>query len=817
MSTTANSAPTSSPSPSTPPSSAEYAPVLTAVVDLAISGMTCAACVNRVEKKLNKHPHLAATVNLATEKAQVEVFSPKITPNQITEIIEKAGYGAKVIKHTAISAQGTAHTLLAADLSQIESATLTANQRHQQNLQRRLIVSFICSVPVVALSMYSPWQFINWQWLALCLTIPVALWAAYPFHRGAYLNILHGTTTMDTLVSLGVLTSFGYSLWALVATEAGSPGYQMYMTGLHHLKSHHPSIYLETTAMIVTFLLLGKLLEARSRHLAGDALHSLLTLGAKQVFILQKHTGAKVNKLLPITELAVGDIFRVQPGEKVATDGIVVTGNSALDCSLLTGESLPVPVHAGDKVTGATINTFGSLTVRAIHVGEDTVLAQMGKLLTAAQTQKIPIQHLVDKISAIFVPTVLLIALSTFLIRYFALQDTAELSLTTALTVLIVACPCALGLATPTALLVGSSKAAKHGILLHKPAVLESARFIDTILLDKTGTLTKGKMQVTEIQVINSAVFSSNSPYTSELALQIAAALEQGSEHPIGKAIVEHAQNLNLPLPTAQWHTAYTGSGISAEVTFAGLPAARYFIGSWKWVQRQLASATSNPATPNTAALSSPALPELSSLITKYQKTGATTVVLANEHEVIAVFAIQDVLRPESPQAIMELEKLGITAQIISGDAPLVAHSIGNKLGIVAHGDISPAQKVAFVQNLQAQRKQVAMVGDGVNDAAALAQANLSIALGSGTDVAKASSDITIVNSDVRAIAGAIRISRRTLRIIKENLWWAFAYNLLAIPLAVGGYIIPGIAAAAMASSSVLVVFNSLRLYRTNF
>lgn len=754
-------------------------------VDLAVSGMTCASCVARVEKKLNKMPGVRAVVNLATEQAHIELSDAAISDKELIETVQKAGYGASIIRRTEVDESGTRQAVdTGVDPEEVEKAAQRAAAERVADLWRRFVVAIILTVPIVTVSMVPSFQFRGWQWATAALTLIVAFWCGWPFHRQAFRAGRHGSTTMDSLVSLGVLASMGYSLWALLWGGAGRIGYTMHMTGIHGLAhAIEPHLYFESAAMIVAFLLLGKWLEARSRHSAGDALRSLLSLGADSATRVQRADGTAVNEIIPAAELAVGDHFLVKPGEKVATDGVVVAGRSAVDASLLTGESVPVDVAEGDTVTGATINTFGSLTVKATRVGEETTLAQMGRLLTEAQAGKAPIQRLADKISSIFVPGVMTIALLTLIVRLLV-GNTLEMALTSAITVLVVACPCALGLATPTALLVGSGRASKLGILISGPEVLEGAHSVDTILLDKTGTLTTG--------VMSADIVKPAPGFTEHDVLATAATLEAGSEHPIAAAIVRSARHGALEIPTVTGFRAHPGNGVSAVFPDNELGRA----GTLRWLSENGVETSNIAETAHSVAAS-----------------GASAVVIAKGSDVVGVVGVRDTLRPESKEAISELTHLGLTPVLVTGDNEATARVIANQAGISdVRAGVLPDGKLDVVSAFQKGGHRVAMVGDGVNDAAALAGADLSIAMGSGTDVAKAASDITIVNSDVRAIASALRISARTLHIIKENLAWAFGYNVIAIPLAVGGVIVPGIAAAAMASSSVIVVLNSLRL-----
>lgn len=761
-------------------------------MDLAISGMTCASCVARVEKKLNKLPGVQAVVNLATERAHLEITAAgkSLDAQDIIHTVEKAGYGARLLTQTYIDETGEKHLVRQVSGEEAAAAAKKANAEKVAGLQRRFQISLGLSIPVVAISMLPFLQFPAWQWVVALLSLPIVFWCALPFHRAAFRAARYGSSTMDTLVSLGVLVSFGWSFWALCGGEAGHSGYQMHMRGIHSLAAAGTShIYFESAAMIVTFLLFGRWLEAKSRRSAGDALQELLDLGVQHVFIVRRANGQAVNKVMPITQLKCGDLFRTRPGEKIATDGVVVEGNSAVDTSLLTGESLPLEVAPGAEVTGASLNTYGSLLVRAERVGADTVLAQMGKLLAEAQTGKSGVQRLADKISTVFVPAVLLLSLCTLLLRLFALQDPVGAALSSAIAVLVVACPCALGLATPTALLVGSGNAARAGILIKGADILENAHRIDTIIFDKTGTLTTGKMSVAGVLPLG------EKPEESYL-LALAAGLEMHSEHPIAGAIKEFAQSKAIrPLPITDFQ-AIPGKGISGQVSADSTDKSNFACaGTLAWLETQGVD-----------------IADARALAKDLQERGSVAVAIAHGSKILGIIEVRDTLRKSAFTAISALKKQGMQVLLASGDSPAAVQTIGAELGIKAHGGMLPATKLQLLQDLQAKGKKVAMVGDGINDAAALAAADLSIAMGSGTDVAKAAADITIVNSKVSAVPQAIAISRRTLRIIKENLFWAFGYNLLAIPLAAGGIIMPGLAAAAMASSSVIVVLNSLRL-----
>lgn len=773
-------------------------------VELAISGMTCASCVARVEKKLGKLPGVTAVVNLATEKARVEL-SPQaedVEDSTLVGTVVKAGYGATVLRRIRVGADGQREVSAGVDAADAEAAAARASVARVADLRRRFLVSLALSAPIVAVSMTPAWQFSGWQWILGALSVPVALWCAWPFHRAAWRAGRHGSTTMDTLVSLGIVASMGWSLWALLVGGAGEFGYTMHMTGIHGLgHAGRPHLYFETAAMIVTFLLLGRWLEARSRRSAGDALRSLLSLGAQEATRVRRADGTAVEEVVEAGSIEVGDEFLVRPGEKVATDGVVLDGASAVDASLLTGESVPVDVSAGSSVTGATVNTYGVLTVRATRVGEKTTLAQMGRLLTEAQTGKAPVQRIADRISAVFVPAVIAIAAATFAVRL-ALGNPLETALASAITVLVVACPCALGLATPTALLVGSGRASKLGALIKGPEILESAHAADTIILDKTGTITTGAMGVADVRLLDGDM--------DEL-VALAAGVERGSEHPVAKAIVGYARERSIaPTPVVD-AAAAAGHGISGRMDGRVVHA-----GSLTWLEslgvrcRDESADAADMAAPEGAdgshglAATAAAAPS---------EAGASLVGVSLDGRLLGIFAVRDTLRTETPEAVAELKDLGLRPILVTGDNEATARAIAAQAGVDdVRAGVLPEGKLAVVEGLHAEGRTVAMVGDGVNDAAALAGADLSIAMGSGTDVAKAASDVTIVNSDVRTIGAALRISARTLRIIKENLVWAFGYNVIAIPLAVFGVIVPGLAAAAMASSSVIVVGNSLRL-----
>ncbi len=780
-------------------------------VDLSVGGMTCASCVARVEKKLNKVAGVNASVNLATESAHVELSAP-VDPQQLVAVVEKAGYSATVTK--------------------VEDGAVEAMRKqearhlaHAADLRRRLIVAATLSVPLMVISMVSAAQFYGWQWVVAALALPVVTWCAWPFHKAAFTNLRHGSTTMDTLVSLGVITATLWSLWALIFGGAGMLGMRMSMEFIPRAQSEHAHMYFESAAWIVTFLLTGRLAEARVRHRSGDSLRKLLQLGAK--------TAARVNAdgsvtEIPIDRLQVGDRFRVRPGEKIATDGVVVEGHSAIDASLLTGESLPVDVSAGDEVTGATVNTSGTLVVRATRVGAGTTLSRIAQVVTAAQAAKAPVQRLADRVSSVFVPTVLALATLTFL-GWLATGHNAQAAITAAVAVLVIACPCALGLATPTALLVGTGRAAQLGVVIRGPEVLESTRRIDTVVLDKTGTVTTGVMHLAQAVFFDDAAGASGAGgagagAASDAAtvvdlgqgatlspaqlqtLALAQALEIPSEHPVARAIVAGTQLDGVQAPQISEFTNHAGRGVSATVVDAAGQATYAVVGKATWLSQQGVS------------LSEQAEAQVRAL----EDTGATVVLVASgSHDSLtlrAALAVRDEPKPTTAKAISELKAMGLRPILLTGDNERAAKFIAAQVGIDdVIAQVLPEDKRDVVARLQGEGANVAMVGDGVNDAAALAQAGaagLGMAMGTGSDVAIEAADITLVRADLEAVVAAIKVSRATLRIIKQNLFWAFAYNVAAIPLAMAGLLNPMIAGATMAMSSVIVVSNSLRLRR---
>lgn len=781
-------------------------------VDLSVGGMTCASCVARVEKKLNKVAGVNASVNLATESAHVELSAP-VDPQQLVAVVEKAGYSATVtnVEDGAVEA-----------MRKQEARHLA----HAADLRRRLIVAATLSVPLMVISMVSAAQFYGWQWVVAALALPVVTWCAWPFHKAAFTNLRHGSTTMDTLVSLGVITATLWSLWALIFGGAGMLGMRMSMEFIPRAQSEHAHMYFESAAWIVTFLLTGRLAEARVRHRSGDSLRKLLQLGAK--------TAARVNAdgsvtEIPIDRLQVGDRFRVRPGEKIATDGVVVEGHSAIDASLLTGESLPVDVSAGDEVTGATVNTSGTLVVRATRVGAGTTLSRIAQVVTAAQAAKAPVQRLADRVSSVFVPTVLALATLTFL-GWLATGHNAQAAITAAVAVLVIACPCALGLATPTALLVGTGRAAQLGVVIRGPEVLESTRRIDTVVLDKTGTVTTGVMHLAQAVFFDDAAGASGasgaggagaasdgatvvdlgqgaslSPAQLQ-TLALAQALEIPSEHPVARAIVAGTQLDGVQAPQISEFTNHAGRGVSATVAHAAGQSTYAVVGKATWLSQQGVS------------LSEQAEAQVRAL----EDTGATVVLVASGSRdsltLRAALAVRDEPKPTTAKAISELKAMGLRPILLTGDNERAAKFIAAQVGIDdVIAQVLPEDKRDVVARLQSEGANVAMVGDGVNDAAALAQAGaagLGMAMGTGSDVAIEAADITLVRADLEAVVAAIKVSRATLRIIKQNLFWAFAYNVAAIPLAMAGLLNPMIAGATMAMSSVIVVSNSLRLRR---
>ncbi|MDI9928870.1 heavy metal translocating P-type ATPase [Rhodococcus sp. IEGM 1354] len=719
--------------------------------ELILGGMTCASCANRIERKLNKLDGVSATVNYATEKARVT--SDGVATEALIAAVEAAGYTASLPVTEPVDAETPVDPL-----------------------KQRLIVSAVLSVPVIAMAMIPALQFTNWQWLSLTLAAPVVVWGALPFHRAAWTNLKHGTSTMDTLVSMGTLAALGWSLYALFFGTAGEPGMTHPFEFTIARMDGASNIYLEAAAGVTTFILAGRWFESRSKRQAGAALRALMDLGAKTVAVVKDGEEEQI----PIDQLAVGDLFVVRPGEKIATDGTVESGSSAVDRSMLTGESVPVEVRAGDAVTGATVNVGGRTTVRASRVGADTQLAQMAKAVEDAQTGKAQAQRLADRISGIFVPIVIAISVAT-LGFWLGTGNSVAAAFTAAVAVLIIACPCALGLATPTALMVGTGRAAQLGILIKGPEMLESTRRIDTVVLDKTGTVTTGEMTLHSVHVADGE--------NENTVREVAAALESSSEHPIARAIAGGASSRSV-----EEFTSLEGLGVQGVVEGrAAVIGRRSLLADW----------------------SMPLPPKLADAFDDAERQGRTAVAIGWDGKARGVLVVSDSVKPTSKQAVAELRELGLTPVMLTGDNEAAARTIAAEVGIeqVVAG-VLPSGKVDAVRELQAAGKVVAMVGDGINDAAALATADLGLAMGTGTDVAIEASDLTLVRGDLRAVGDAIRLSRRTLSTIKGNLFWAFAYNVAAIPLAAAGLLNPMLAGAAMALSSVFVVSNSLRLRR---
>ena len=748
-------------------------------VDLGVTGMTCTSCSARVERKLNKLDGVDATVNYATESATISYDPAKVEPDVLIDTVRGAGYDAFTMGDDDDNVDGdpiggSGGVGGSGGGSGSHDPIEAARERETADLKHRLIVSALLTVPVVLLSMVPALQFTNWQWAVLTMVTPIFFWGGAPFHRATLVNLRHGSFTMDTLVSMGTAAAYLWSLWALFLGNAGMPGMKM---EVHLLPSGSTmdEIYLETAAVVISFLLLGRWFETKAKGHSSAALKALLDMGAKDAAVLRDGREVRV----PIGQLQVGDVFVVRPGEKIATDGRVTDGSSAVDESMLTGESVPVEVTPGSTVTGATVNTSGRLLVEVTRTGQDTTLAQMAKLVTEAQSKKAPVQRLVDQISQVFVPVVIVIAIITLMVHMFVLGAGLAPAFTAAVAVLIIACPCALGLATPTALLVGTGRGAQMGLLIKGPEVLESTRRVDTIVMDKTGTVTSGIMSVSDVAVAEGRDRAD--------VLAKAAAVEAASEHPIAQAIArEGARAGELPEVTDFANTA--GRAVTGTVDGAVVTVGR-------------------PAGDLPAALAT--------AFTGSQEQGGTPVVVQIDGEVAGVITVRDTVKPTSAEAVAGLKELGLTPWLLTGDNAGAARAVAAEVGIDPENviaEVMPDDKVAQIERLQDQGKNVAMVGDGVNDAAALARAELGLAMGAGTDVAIEASDITLMNDDLRSAVDAIRLSRRTLGTIKGNLFWAFAYNVALIPVAAIGLLNPMLAGIAMAFSSVFVVTNSLRL-----
>jgi P-type Cu+ transporter len=754
-----------------------------APIELEIEGMTCASCATRIERKLNRIPGVEASVNYATEKAHVRAADADavgLDPAELIAAVEAAGYRA------SLPAPPTPPSAASGAGAPVRDET--------RDLGRRLLISAALTVPVLLMSMIPALQFTNWQWLALTLAAPVAVWGAYPFHRAAAINARHGAATMDTLISVGVLAAFGWSLYALFFGMAGMPGMHMTFTLFGSPEAGTSEIYLEVAAAVTVFVLAGRYAEARAKRESGAALRALLELGAKDAALLRDGVGGHETRV-PVDSLVPGDRVVVRPGETIPSDGLVLDGTSAVDASMLTGESIPVEVTAGSRVVGATVNVGGRLVVEITRVGADTELARLGRLVEEAQTGKAPVQRLADRVSAVFVPIVIGLSLVAFA-GWLVSGASVELAFTAAVATLIIACPCALGLATPTALLVGTGRGSQLGILIRGPQVLEQTRRIDTVVLDKTGTVTTGEMRVTLVRAIDGC--------SEPELLRIGAAVEHGSEHPVGRAIVAAAtaaatvstttaMDGDSGHPLTEHFAAHAGLGVQAVVDGRFVVA-----GKPDWLAAEWSLTLPDALREERAAA---------------EERGITTVVVAWDGEVRGLIGVADTVKPTSAEAVARLRRLGLRPVLLTGDHDGAARSVAEGVGITdVRAGVTPAGKLEAIRRLQADGHVVAMVGDGVNDSAALAAADLGIAMGGGTDAAIAASDLTVVSGDLLLVPDAIRLARRTLGTIKGNLFWAFAYNVAAIPVAMLGLLNPLLAGAAMAFSSVFVVTNSLRL-----
>ena len=750
-------------------------------VTLDVTGMTCASCVARVEKKLRRVGDVDPVVNLALERASVQVSDPSITDAQLIEAVEKGGYGARVREEAASTTGAPAFDTSAEDRA----------AREKRETLNRTILAAILSTPIFLISMIPALQFPGWQWAMLILATPVVLYCGAPFHRATWVNIKHGGFTMDTLVTMGTFAAYLWSLWALLFGGAGEIGMRMDMSlGAAFSRNHHDAheIYFESAAVITTLVLVGRYAQARAIHQSSSAIRSLLDLGAKNATIVELQSDGSTTEVdVPIGAVRVGDVFVVHPGEKVATDGVILEGSSAIDRSMLTGESVPEDVAPGSEVAGATVNTTGRLLVRATRVGADTELAHIAKMVEDAQASKAPVQQLVDKVASIFVPAVIALSILT-LVAWLLLGNTPEQAFTAAVAVLIIACPCALGLATPTAIMVGTGRGAELGILIRSASTLEASRDIASIVLDKTGTLTSGAMRVHSVTPAEG--------WSEADLLALAGAAESGSEHPIARAVYAAAGNSASAL-TLESATAHAGRGLTARVN----GALGENTGPW---EIEIEGADATP------------LPEpLAASLREAESAGDTVSLVRVNGEIAGLVRVSDTVKPEATKVVEEIRALGIEPVMATGDNPAAAEHIAREVGIEkVHASLTPAAKLDLVKSLRGEGASVAMVGDGINDTAALAEADLGFAMGTGTDAAMNSGDIVLTGGDIAQIPTAIRLSRASVRTIRWNLFWAFIYNVIAIPLAMLGLLGPVIAAAAMAFSSVFVVSNSLRLKR---